>query len=414
MRIAICDYAGHPFQVELSRCLARRGHAVLHLYFADLQAPKGALTRLPGDSPNFHIVGITTGRPFNKRQFLKRRFLEVKVGELIATEIRNFAPDVVAGCNMPLDAQKRIRQACVAQGAAFVIWLQDIISKATEHFLSEKLGLLGRVIGRHYTRLEMSLTQASDAIIAISDKFLPPLKEWGIDSHKVRVVPNWATLSEISPTAKDNDWARRHGLTDKPVALYTGTLGLKHDPELLLRLAQSSAGSGLQVVVVSEGAGPEWLAQRKAELGVANLTILPFQPMDQYSDVLGAGDILLAMIGREAAGFSVPSKILSYLAAGKPVVASITADNDAAATIKAADAGLVVEPGDVAGFCDSVRRLATDAAECRRLGSNARRFAESRFDVDAKAAQFEEVFATILRPAAQRARVASLEPASQG
>ena len=414
MRIVICDYAGHPFQVELSRCLARRGHAVLHLYFADLQAPKGALTRLPGDSPNFHITGITTGRPFDKRQFLKRRFLEAKVGELMAARASEFAPDVVAGCNMPLDAQKRIRQACAARGAAFVIWLQDIISKATYHFLSEKLGMLGRVIGHHYTRLEMSLMRSSDAIIAISDKFLRPLEEWGIDAHKVRVVPNWATLSEISPITKDNDWARRYGLHDKPVALYTGTLGLKHDPELLLRLAQANAQSGLQVVVVSEGAGPEWLAQRKAELGVANLTILPFQPMEQYSEVLGAGDILLAMIGREAAGFSVPSKILSYLAAGKAVVASISADNDAAATIRTADAGIVVEPGDVAGFCDGVRRLAADPEERRRLGHNARLFAESRFDVDAKAAQFEEAFATILRPAAQRPRIAALEPASQG
>jgi glycosyltransferase involved in cell wall biosynthesis len=414
MRIVICDYAGHPFQVELSRCLARRGHSVLHLYFADLQAPKGALTVLPGDSPNFHITGITTGRRFDKRQFLKRRFLEVKVGELMAARVREFAPDVVAGCNMPLDAQKRLQQACAARGAAFVIWLQDIVSKATYHFLSEKLGFLGRIIGRHYTRLEVSLMRSSDAIIAISDKFLRPLAEWGIDAHKVRVVPNWATLSEISPVAKNNEWARRHGLHDKPVALYTGTLGLKHDPELLLRLALANATSGLQVVVVSEGAGPDWLAQRKAELGVANLTILPFQPMERYSEVLGAGDILLAMIGREAAGFSVPSKILSYLAAGKPVVASITADNDAAATIKAADAGIVVEPGDVADFCDGVRRLIADPDERRRLGRNARLFAESRFDVEAKAAQFEETFAAILRPAGQRSRIRSLEPASQG
>jgi colanic acid biosynthesis glycosyl transferase WcaI len=414
MRIVICDYAGHPFQVELSRCLARRGHAVLHLYFADLQAPKGALTRLPGDSPNFHIAGITTGRPFSKRQFLKRRFLEVKVGELMAAQVTAFAPDVVAGCNMPLDAQKRIRQTCVSRNAAFVIWLQDIISKATYHFLDEKLGLLGRIIGHHYTRLEVSLMRSSDAIIAISDKFLRPLEEWGIDAHKVRVVPNWAPLSEISPAAKDNDWARRHGLHDEPVALYTGTLGLKHDPELLLRLAQANATSGLTVVIVSEGAGPDWLAQRKAELGVDNLTILPFQPMEQYSDVLGAGDILLAMIGREAAGFSVPSKILSYLAAGKPVVASITADNDAAGTIRIADAGIVVEPGDVAAFCDGVGRLTADAAECRRLGHNARRFAESEFDVETKAAQFEQIFAALQRPAGQRTRIGPLKPASQG
>jgi glycosyltransferase involved in cell wall biosynthesis len=145
-------------------------------------------------------------------------------------------------------------------------------------------------------------------------------------------------------------------------------------------------------------------------LGVGNLHILPFQPMEQYSDVLGTGDILLAMIGREAAGFSVPSKILSYLAAGKPTVASIAAENDAAVTIKAAEAGCVVEPGDIAAFCGAVIDLASDPEQCLRLGRNGRLFAETRFDVEAKAAQFEETFETILRPARQRRRITALEP----
>jgi len=76
MRVVICDYAGHPFQVELSRSLARRGHSVLHLYFADLKAPKGELALMAGDSPNFHIQGIATGAGFDKGRFLRRRILE--------------------------------------------------------------------------------------------------------------------------------------------------------------------------------------------------------------------------------------------------------------------------------------------------------------------------------------------------
>lgn len=411
MRIVICDYAGHPFQVELSRCLAQRGHAVLHLYYAELKAPRGELAVRPDDSANFHVAGIDTGAGFDKGRFLRRRFLEAKVGQLMVRRAIEFAPDAVVGCNMPLDAQKKLRNACAERGVPFVFWLQDIVSKAMYHFLSEKLGPLGRAIGRHYMRLEARLLRSSEAIVAISGKFLAPLEQWGVERHRVRVVPNWAPLSEIRPVGKDNAWSRRHALHDKLVALYTGTLGLKHDPALLLGLAEASAERGLHVVVVSEGAGPEWLARRKAELGIANLIILPFQPMEQYSEVLGAGDILLAMIGREAAGFSVPSKILSYLAAGKPVVASIAADNDAAATIAAAQAGIVVEPGDAAAFSEGVLRLALDAEQRLRLGRKARVFAERQFDVAAKAAQFEETFAAIPQPAAERARIAALKPA---
>jgi colanic acid biosynthesis glycosyl transferase WcaI len=410
MRIVICDYAGHPFQVELSRCLARRGHAVLHLYFADLQAPKGELARLPGDSPNFHIEGIRTGATFDKGRFLRRRLLEGKVGSLMVRRAIDFSPDVVAGCNMALDAQKKLRRACAAHRVPFVFWLQDLISNATQHFLSEKLGLVGRLIGQHYMRLEAGLLKSSEAIVAISDKFLQPLEQWGVDTRKVRVVPNWAPLSQIRPTAKDNAWARRHGLAGKLVALYSGTLGLKHDPALLLRLARAGAPSGLQVVVVSEGAGAQWLDQRRREAKLENLVLLPFQPMAVYSEVLGASDILLAMIGREAAGFSVPSKILSYLAAGRPTVASITAGNDAAVTIRTAQAGIVLEPGDDAAFSDAVLQLAGDGEQRRRLGENARAFAETRFDVEGKAIKFEEAFAAILRPAPRRVGIAALEP----
>jgi colanic acid biosynthesis glycosyl transferase WcaI len=413
MRIVNCDYAGHPFQVELSRALARRGHAVLHLYFADLRAPKGELALLPGDPANFHVEGIETGAGFDKQRYLRRRILEGRVGRLMARRAVKFTPDVVLGCNMPLDAQKKLHRACALRGIAFVFWLQDVISKATHHFLSDKLGFVGRAIGRHYMRIEAGLLRSSDAIVAISDKFVPLLAAWGVETGKVRVVPNWAPLSQIRPVEKDNPWARQYRLHDKPVALYSGTLGLKHDPALLFGLARAGAAAGLQVVVVSEGAGADWLEARRREAKLDNLILLPFQPMQRYEEVLGASDILLAMIGREAAGFSVPSKILSYLAAGRPVVASIAADNDAAATIRAAEAGIVVEPGQDEDFYAAVLSLAADRERRRRLGRNARRYAETSFDVEMKAAQFEETFAAIPRQRTRLARLGVPKPAAQ-
>ena len=412
MRIVIADYAGHPFQVELSRALAQRGHPVLHLYFADLRAPKGELAVRPDDSPNFQIAGIETGIGFDKGRFIRRRILEGTVGRMMARHVAEFAPDIVVGCNMALDAQKQLRHAAAASGAAFVFWLQDIISKATYHFLGEKLGLPGRLIGAHYMRLEASLLRSSEAIVAISDKFLKPLEQWGVETQRIRVVPNWAPLSQISPVAKENAWSRRYGLADKLVALYSGTLGLKHDPALLLGLAQAGAARGMQVVVISEGAGADWLRQRRDEMRLDNLVLMPFQPMEVYAEVLGASDILLAMIGREAAGFSVPSKILSYLAAGRPTVSSIAADNDAAITIETARAGIIVAPGNEAAFYDGVLSLTQDAEQRRQFGRNARRYAEAQFDITLKAAQFEDVFAAAQRPARQK-RAAALKPASR-
>ncbi len=396
MRIVISDYSGHPFQVELSRSLAARGHQVLHLHFAEFPTPKGKLSVLPGDPKNFHAESISTGQRFDKGNFLRRWFVETKVGNLFAARAATFSPDVVFGCNMPLDAQRRLRSFCAKNHIHFVFWLQDVYSQAIGHYLSEKFGVLGQAIGAYYTHLEGRLLRSADAVVAISDKFVEPLERWGVDTRKVFVVPNWAPLSEIYPVGKCNEWALRHLLRDKLVALYTGTLGLKHDPSLLLDLARAGTGVGMHVVVVSEGAGVAWLAKRKQELHVDNLMLLPFQPMDFYPQVLGAGDIVLAMVGEEASSFSVPSKIMSYLAAGKPLVASIAQDNDAAQMIGRAQAGIVVRPGDAKAFCDAVLALATSRNVRESLGRNGRAFAERTFDIGAIADRFEMVFARVL------------------
>ena len=393
LRIVVCDYSGHPFQVELSRCLARRGHAVLHLHFAEFQTPKGAMAALADDAPSFAVEAVSLGRPFDKDKFLRRRFQEVEIGKRIAARAMGFRPDIVIGCNMPLDAQAQLQGECARGRAAFIFWMQDVYSAAISHYLGERLGLPGRAIGGYYRYLEGKLLRSSDAVVAISDKFLSPLRQWRVRLERIAVIPNWAPLSEIHPVEKDNDWSRRHGLHDKTVGLYTGTLGLKHDPALLRDLARASAAIGLQVVVASEGKAADWLEAQARDQGIGNLTVLPFQPMEQYSQVLGAGDIMLAMVGAEAASFSVPSKILSYLAAGKPIVAAIDNGNDAARTIEQAGAGSIAPPGDTAAFIDSVLDLTADPARRSTLGADARAFAERHFAIDAITDRFETVFA---------------------
>jgi glycosyltransferase involved in cell wall biosynthesis len=395
VRIAICDYSGHPFQVELSRGLARRNHAVLHLHFAEFPTPKGNLAVLPSDPSSFQVEAVSLGRTFDKSRFFWRRFIEAKAGALFAARVAKFSPDIVVGCNLPLDAQRKLARHCQRNGISFVFWLQDIYSEGIRHYLRAKFGILGELIGRYYGRLEGSLLRSADAVVPISAKFASALDGWAVDQDRVHVIPNWAPLSEIYPVQKANAWARQRGLENRIVALYTGTLGLKHDPALLLHVARTCGEHGVVVVVVSEGAGAQWLAEQSQKLGVANVMVLPFQPMELYPQVLGAGDVLVAMIGKEAAGFSIPSKILSYLAAGKPIVASISEDNDAAQMIKAAESGVVVTPGDAEALSKAVLTLARDRDRRDRLGRNARAFAERTFEIERITDRFEGIFARI-------------------
>src|SRR6185437_10094739 len=125
--------------------------------------------------------------------------------------------------------------------------------------------------------------------------------------------------------------------------------GLKHNPALLAQVAlhfQEEKRDDIAVVVATQGLGAEFLKKRVQERGIRNLIVLPWQPYERLAEVLASGDILTAIIEPDAGLFSVPSKILSCLCAGRPVVAAIPAENLAARTIKKARAGLVVEPND--------------------------------------------------------------------
>ena len=76
-RIALHDYCGHPFQFELSRELARRGHEVRHFFFAEDMGPKGNTGRLSSDPANFSIEPISIGRPYSKQNLLRRRQADI-------------------------------------------------------------------------------------------------------------------------------------------------------------------------------------------------------------------------------------------------------------------------------------------------------------------------------------------------
>jgi glycosyltransferase involved in cell wall biosynthesis len=392
MRILVHDYAGHPFEVQLSRALARRGHQVLHLYSESTLTPRGRLRRLPEDPPSFDVRGLSLGRTIEKHAFVRRWLQESAYGRLLAEQIEKYEPHVVLSANTPTDAQAAALGAARAAGAGYVVWVQDIYGLAVDRLLRRRLPVVGALIGARYVRLERRLLRQADHIVAITSDFLPTLMEWGIPPERVDVIENWAPLEELPLRARDNTWARAHGLADKTVLMYSGTLGLKHDPALLLDLARDFLPeSHVRVVVISEGPVVDDLKSRAVDL--PNMVFMPFQPYDAMPEVLASADVLLILLERYADAFSVPSKALTYLCAGRPVLGAMPAANLATRLIRASGAGIVVDPGDRAAFTAAGRELLADAGRRVELGRNARVHAERTFDIGPIADRFDAVLA---------------------
>jgi colanic acid biosynthesis glycosyl transferase WcaI len=393
LRILLHDYAGHPFQAQLSRELARRGHEVLHTHFKELQTPKGDLRPRDGDPPTFAVSDISLGAPFAKDSLLRRWRQEHLYGRQLVGAVHSFAPDVVLSANAPLEVQRMLQAACCKRGIRFVPWIQDFYSIAVETLLGRKVNrALGLVVGRYYRWLEKSILTECDQAVYITSDFVDHTACWNLDDRKCHVVENWAPLDEIQPRPRDNPWAQRHGLLDKICLLYSGTLGHKHHPGVLLALAEAFRDDeGVAIMCVAVGPGRAWLAAQCEARRLSNLIIMDLQPYSDLPDVLATGDVLIALLDREAGSFAVPSKVLSYLCAERPILLAVPSENLAARTVERASAGLVIDPDDVDGFVAAARRLLGDPALRENLASNGRRYAEATFDVRAIADRFEHI-----------------------
>jgi glycosyltransferase involved in cell wall biosynthesis len=392
MRLLLHDYSGHPFQVELARALARRGHEVLHVHCASFSTGKGALEVRPGDPATLRIEGIRLAQPFSKYAPVQRFRQEREYGRAFVALVDGYRPDVVLSSNTPLLSQQLIQRWARQRGHRFVFWQQDIYSIAMQQAARKRLPVVGGSVGELFVGLERRMLQRSDAVVAISEDFRPVLSSWSVDPESVHVVENWAPRDELRPAPRRNAWSAEHGLDDAIVLLYSGTIGLKHDPGLLLELAQRwRHDERVKVVVVSEGRGADWLRAQLDDQPLDNLLLLPFQPFDRLGEVLSSGDVLLAILEADAGVFSVPSKVLSYHCVGRPIVASVPGENLAARIIERERSGLVVPPNDRVAMHAATERLVADAVLRAGMGASARGYADAAFDIEAIADRFEPI-----------------------
>jgi glycosyltransferase involved in cell wall biosynthesis len=97
------------------------------------------------------------------------------------------------------------------------------------------------------------------------------------------------------------------------------------------------------------------------------------------------------MVDAQAGTYSVPSKVLSYMCTGKPLLLSVPDENLAARIVRRERAGLVATPQRRDDFLANASRLMASAELCATLGQNGLSYAERAFDINRIADRFERI-----------------------
>jgi colanic acid biosynthesis glycosyl transferase WcaI len=417
MRVHLHDFSGHPFQAQLSRHLASRGHDVVHGFSSQYITGRGRLETTPDDPDTLRFVGITADVPMIKYSPVGRARFERAYAKAWQQRLDNEAYDVVVACNVPLFALASMHRYFTRRRQPWVLWHQDVYSMGVGGEAARRLpGPVAAVVRNQVERIEAVQVRQADQVVAIGDGFLTQYERWGISRDGMHVIPNWAPLDDLVPGVRDNAWAARHGLPAEPVRIvYAGTLGRKHNPLLLLELLDAVRGRGIDahLLVISEGVGADDLAAAAGDR--PDVRIMGYQPAEDLSDVLASADVLVAILEPDAAQFSVPSKVLSYLSAGRPIIALVPDGNPSATDVLAAG-GCVAEP-NAAGARASAEWLAAQAAQTgslQKLGARARALAEERFDIDRIGERFEDILHRAARSVVVPSRSVQLASTGEG
>ena len=290
-----------------------------------------------------------------------------------------------------------------AGATPFILNVQDLFPQSA---IDLKI-LRNRWLIAFFRALEKRLYRAADHITVHSPGNLAHVVGTGVDGGNVTVIPNWVDTEFLRPDRQRDGFSERHGLLGRFVVSFAGVLGYSQDIDVILEAAcLLKDRHEILFLIVGDGVEKDRLMKKARALGCRNVLFLPMQARQMYPDVLAASDVCLVTLHQEVVSPVVPSKILSVMAAGKPLLACMNPQGDAAEVIRTAGCGAVLAAGDAAGLAEAIVKLQEDPGLRMQWGRNGRAYCVGNFSLDRCTERYVDLFNRLCeneRPALTRA-----------
>lgn len=279
------------------------------------------------------------------------------------------------------------------RGLRYIFNVQDIYPDAAiEHGI-----LSNRLLIAVLQRLERLIYRNAAMNVVISEGFRSNLRAKKVSDKAIAVIGNWIDTNEIVPLQRDNPFAMRHGLTEKFVVLYAGTIGLISGAGIMLEVARKLRHyPDILFLFVGEGVVAGELAATVAHEKLEQVKMLPFQPRALLPEVLSSADLTVVTLLKEKARTSVPSKVIGYMAAARPVVASVDRDSDTWRLVEEAGAGMCTEAEDADALATAILSFYNNRDMVYRCGANARHYLLQHHSRSSITARYEALFTSAL------------------
>lgn len=244
---------------------------------------------------------------------------------------------------------------------------------------AQQSGTTGGRAGNAVGSVEYRLARSADLIGVITPRFRTVLTEHGVDPDAIVDLP---IFTHISGSDESRSAARTRlgwATTDHTVVVHTGNMGMKQGLESVVEAARLAEQQSLPITYVLVGDGNQ---RRQLEAAAGPTATLRFvEPVDDdtYPSVLAAADVLLVNERRGVKEMSLPSKLTSYVAAGRPIMAATEPGGITHSVLTEFDSAAFVATGDPGALNTAVVRLRENPAEQARLIDAARDLGAARY-----------------------------------
>jgi len=239
------------------------------------------------------------------------------------------------------------------------------------------------ILYRYFKAREKDLYKTADVIGCMSDanrKYILEHNPW-LDSGKVEIFPNTKRMVEKIPDNSSNI-REKYGIPkDACVFLFGGNMGRPQYINLLIYAMQKCKNDeSIFFLFVGRGTDKYMLEQSIKSNGILNALVINNLPRNEYETITLECDVGLIVLDPRFTIPNYPSRILSYMEYGKPILAATDKVTDIKDMIKESGCGEWVWSGDADGFVSKIKEMAVSKRK-REMGMRGRVYAEKHFNV---------------------------------
>lgn len=291
--------------------------------------------------------------------------LDRKTEPLIEQAVEKFSPDIIYERNAYLFASGA--RIAVRKGVPYFV---EINSPTAE----ERKKNFGAPLAGWHIRVEKFQHKVARGIVVVSDEMKRRLVSWGVDSKKIKVIPNGVNLERFAAPNRREDIREKYGLSGTVIG-FVGSIASYHGVNVLLDEMERIVKAEPNAKALIVGGGPllDEMLDKAKKSGLENVIVFTGEvPPDEVPFYISAMDICVLPRFND---YGSPIKVFEYGALALPVV-SIDV-GPVRAIIRNNKEGLLVRDSD--SLAEAVIRLIKNPQDAKRMGENLKKRIENNF-----------------------------------